>query len=81
MALLSALAGWARLFSDAFVDARRNFWGDKRGPTHPENPAGWGDTVVDADSGGMGEVEFRPFLKHPVRTKLDCADPYRRAHW
>jgi len=40
--------------ADAF-DATLNWWGDREGPTHAENPAGTGDAVV-------GNVIYSPWL-------------------
>jgi len=44
------------------VDARFNYWGDPSGPTHPDNVGGTGDSVIDAANGGVGSVEYEPFL-------------------
>jgi len=47
---------------DAFVDAELNWWASSTGPTHPNNPGGAGTEIVDGDNGGMGTLDFDPFL-------------------
>ncbi|HVL48041.1 MAG TPA: PKD domain-containing protein [Candidatus Thermoplasmatota archaeon] len=44
------------------LDAKRNWWGSARGPTHPANPAGDGDAA-----GGTvaGTVAYDPWLEAP----------------
>jgi hypothetical protein len=41
------------------IDARSNWWGDSRGPTHTSNPSGAGDRVSD-------KVNFVPWATSPV---------------
>lgn len=40
-----------------------NWWGAASGPTHPNNPGGAGDTVIDAANGGAGVVQFDPWIE------------------
>ena len=44
------------------VDAEGNWWGDASGPTHPDNPDGAGDAVIDSANGGAGTVDFTPWI-------------------
>ncbi|REJ82783.1 MAG: right-handed parallel beta-helix repeat-containing protein [Acidobacteria bacterium] len=55
----------------ATVDASLNYWGAASGPTHPGNPSGTGDVVLDAANGGVGVVSWSPFLVAPA-TADDC---------
>jgi len=41
------------------LDAENNWWGSPSGPTHPDNPGGNGDVIIDDDD----VVDFVPFLK------------------
>jgi len=41
------------------LNAENNWWGSANGPTHPSNPGGTGDAIIDPD----GVVDFIPFLK------------------
>ncbi|MEM7050439.1 MAG: hypothetical protein AAF604_12310 [Acidobacteriota bacterium] len=59
------------LQTDLVVDARYNYWGDANGPTHPGNPAGSGDLVLDGPAGGMGLASWDPFLGVPAAAE-DC---------
>jgi hypothetical protein len=40
------------------LDAENNWWGSPNGPTHPDNPGGGGDAIIDPDE----VVDFTPFL-------------------
>jgi nitrous oxidase accessory protein NosD len=40
------------------LNAENNWWGSPNGPTHPSNPAGTGDVIIDPDD----VVDFIPFL-------------------
>jgi hypothetical protein len=51
-----------QLFSGGEVGAGNNFWDSQTGPTHPDNPAGQGEAVVDTANGGAGTVVFAPYL-------------------
>jgi nitrous oxidase accessory protein NosD len=53
------------------LDAEDNWWGSANGPTHPSNPGGTGDTVVDPD----GIVDFLPFLAAPLPVHDDACVP------
>jgi hypothetical protein len=53
------------------IDAEGNWWGHTSGPTHPSNPGGAGDTVVDGANGGTGAVDFTP----PIDTITAGAAP------
>jgi hypothetical protein len=64
-------AGVALAQGDA-LNARANHWGDASGPTHPGNPAGTGDEVLDAANGAAGTVNYADFLAQPA-TAGDCA--------
>ncbi len=48
--------------SAATVGAGGNWWGAASGPTHPSNPSGTGDAVVDSSNGGGGTVDFDPWI-------------------
>ena len=43
------------------LNAENNWWGDPSGPTHPSNPGGTGDAIIDPD----GVVDPVPFLTTP----------------
>ena len=49
-------------FDDSASNAEGNWWGAATGPTHPSNPAGTGDDVVDGTNGQLGTVDFDPFI-------------------
>ncbi|UCG31675.1 MAG: right-handed parallel beta-helix repeat-containing protein, partial [Phycisphaerales bacterium] len=52
-----------RLDNEGFiVDVEGNWWGSASGPTHPDNPGGTGDAIVDADSGGTGTADYSPWI-------------------
>ncbi|MCB1057271.1 MAG: hypothetical protein KDD11_17360 [Acidobacteria bacterium] len=59
------------LLSDSPLDATTNFWGSPLGPTHPANPGGAGEMVLDSADGAFGTVAFEPFLEAPA-TAADC---------
>ncbi|MBN1137651.1 MAG: right-handed parallel beta-helix repeat-containing protein [Anaerolineae bacterium] len=42
------------------LDASGNYWGDASGPTHPDNPTGQGDKVVEIGGGGL--VDYSGWL-------------------
>jgi len=48
--------------ADEEVSATHNWWGSKRGPTHPDNPKGDGDTVSD-------NVYYKPWRGTDYRGK------------
>lgn len=50
------------LLSDVSIDAELNWWADPTGPSHPSNPGGSGAGVVDGANGGLGSIDFDPFL-------------------
>jgi len=51
-----------RLLSEVVLNAEGNWWGDASGPTHPTNPGGTGDAIIDGASGGSGVVHFDPWI-------------------
>lgn len=55
------------------IDAEDNWWGAPTGPTHPSNPTGTGDSVVDSANGGAGTVDFTPRLTFPAATETPCS--------
>jgi hypothetical protein len=57
----------------ATVLAELNYWGSPTGPTHPSNPLGTGDSVVDGANGGAGTVDFVPFLTKSAAESGQCA--------
>lgn len=61
----NTVAGLELAVGDA-VAARGNFWGAASGPTHPGNPGGTGDAVLDAANGGAGVVDYSGFLAAPA---------------
>ena len=61
-----------RLAAMTLVDARHNYWGAPSGPTHPNNPGGSGDSIIDGNNGGLGVVEFQPFLTVPSAESAFC---------
>lgn len=62
------------LAQGASVSASVNYWGDPSGPTHPGNPGGIGDVVVDSANGGTGVVDYSGFLADPA-SDADCPQP------
>lgn len=48
----------ARYLGAETINAEFNWWGSPTGPTHPNNPGGAGDSVVD-DGNGIDYVPFR----------------------
>ncbi len=54
----NALLGGMVLSSDVTVDAEANWWGNASGPA----PIGIGDLVVDGGNGGLGIVDFTPWI-------------------
>ena len=50
------------LNTDVTIDAEGNWWGAATGPTHPNNPAGTGDEVLDSANLASGTVDFDPFV-------------------
>ncbi len=62
------------IFSDSFgtIDASGSFWGNATGPTDPANPGGTGDSIIDGSNGGIGIVNFTPFLTTPAPFAPDC---------
>ncbi|MBI2357716.1 MAG: right-handed parallel beta-helix repeat-containing protein [Deltaproteobacteria bacterium] len=52
----------ARYLGSETIDAEFNWWGSSTGPTHPSNPGGTGDAVVDDGDG----IDFVPFLTSPA---------------
>jgi hypothetical protein len=46
------------------LDATNDYWGSSTGPTHPDNPGGMGQKIIDSRNGapGSGIVNFTPFL-------------------
>ena len=73
------IAGNARglvVAGNVAVLAENNYWGSPSGPTHPSNPAGTGDSIVDGANGGAGTVDFIPFLIRSAAESGQCAtDP------
>lgn len=65
-------AGLELVDGDA-VDARSNFWGDATGPSHPDNPPGTGDAVLDSATGHSGTVDYSGFLTQAA-TQADCLE-------
>ncbi len=51
------------LSSDIMLLAEANWWGDASGPMHPNNLGGLGNAVVDLANGGMGTVDFDPWIE------------------
>jgi hypothetical protein len=60
------------VIADAIINAAHNFWGAASGPTHPNNPGGSGDPIVDGANGGSGTVIFDPFLMSPSAQSAFC---------
>ena len=48
----------ARYLGPEVINAEFNWWGSPTGPTHPNNPGGTGDLVVDDGDG----IDYIPFL-------------------
>ena len=57
---------------NAAVAAPDNWFGSASGPTHPSNPTGTGDSVVDGTNGGAGTVNFMPFLDSNWEVNPHC---------
>ncbi len=55
------------------LKAEKTFWGNASGPTHPDNGAGTGQTVIDGDNGGSGTVDFDPFVTQFVSGADACS--------
>ena len=55
------------------LPAGANFWDSATGPTHPGNPNGTGDQVVDFANGGTGDVNYSGFLSQPA-TDAECPE-------
>jgi parallel beta-helix repeat protein len=49
--------------STGTLDATNNYWGSESGPTHPSNPGGTGQVIIDANNNGVGSgvVNFTSF--------------------
>ena len=56
----------------ATTNAENDWWGAPTGPQHPSNPGGTGDAVIDGANGGVGTVDFRPFLFGPFQNVGVC---------
>jgi hypothetical protein len=52
----------ARYLGPETINAELNWWGSSTGPTHPNNPGGMGDLVVDDGDG----IDYVPFLPSPA---------------
>jgi hypothetical protein len=52
----------ARYLGPEIINAELNWWGSPTGPTHPSNPGGTGDLVVDDGDG----IDYIPFLATPA---------------
>jgi hypothetical protein len=52
----------ARYLGTETIDAELNWWGSATGPTHPNNPGGTGDLVVDDGDG----IDYDPFRTTPA---------------
>lgn len=59
------------LAQGANLPATANYWDDPSGPTHPGNPGGTGDLVIDSANGGAGIVDYSGFLGEPA-SAADC---------
>jgi lysophospholipase L1-like esterase len=55
-------AAGLHLVSPVTMDAELNWWGDASGPSHPSNAGGTGDEVLDGANGGLGVVDFDPWI-------------------
>ncbi len=53
------------------INADLNWWGKATGPTHPSNPGGTGDSVVDDGNG----IDFMPFRISPASGTPCSAGP------
>jgi hypothetical protein len=53
------------------LPANANYWGTGSGPTHPDNPGGNGDVVLDSATGSAGTVDYSGFLSQAA-TAADC---------
>jgi len=53
------------------INAEDNWWGHPTGPTHPNNPGGTGDAVVDDGDG----IDYDPFLTTPAGGTLCIPTP------
>ena len=56
------VASGLRLLSEVVLNAEGNWWGDASGPTHPTNPGGTGDAIIDGASDASGVVHFDPWI-------------------
>jgi hypothetical protein len=52
----------ARYLGAETINAELNWWGSPTGPTHPTNPGGMGDSIVDDGNG----IDFMPFRTTPA---------------
>jgi hypothetical protein len=52
----------ARYLGPETINAESNWWGSSTGPTHPSNPGGMGDLIVDDGNG----IDFVPFRTTPA---------------
>jgi len=65
-----------QLLNGLVVDAEGNWWGNVSGPTHPSNPGGSGDAIIDGFSGGFGAVDFDPWIDTIAHSaSVDPVDP------
>jgi hypothetical protein len=54
------------------LNAENNWWGSPSGPTHPSNPGGTGETIVDPGN----QVDFTPFLVSEAQTPCAVPQPF-----
>jgi parallel beta-helix repeat protein len=50
------------LYKARTATAEGNWWGSASGPTHPNNPGGTGESVKDGSNGGLGTVDYTPWV-------------------
>jgi len=63
----------ARYLGIETINAESNWWGSPTGPTHPSNPPGTGDSVVD-NFPLPGGIDFDPWLTSPAGS-TPCSPP------
>ena len=56
----------ARYLGSETINAEMNWWGSPTGPTHPNNPGGTGDSVVDNGPLVPGDIDYDPFRTTPA---------------
>jgi hypothetical protein len=65
----------AQYLGSETINAESNWWSSSTGPTHPSNPGGTGDPVVDNGPLVMGGIDFTPFRTSPAAGTPCSAGP------